>query len=114
MERPAPGLDAKEVLAAAQRCAWALTHPGDFLVPDASEEILARLSAPYARTSGTAMCSAWRCSSTDAARAPAVPVGAVGQESDPIALHIEPEHGMPVVALRIHQRRLAQPPPDRP
>lgn len=40
MERPAPELDAKEVLAAAQRCTWAVTDPDNFLVPEASEEIL--------------------------------------------------------------------------
>ncbi|MGW1833779.1 hypothetical protein ACWCO0_23045 [Streptomyces tubercidicus] len=33
-------LDAKEVLAAAQRFTWACTAPGNFLVPDASREVL--------------------------------------------------------------------------
>lgn len=37
---PAAALDAKEVMAAAQRCTWALADPGDFLVPEASDEIL--------------------------------------------------------------------------
>ncbi|MFF9436348.1 hypothetical protein ACF1BP_21700 [Streptomyces sp. NPDC014735] len=37
---PAASLDAKDVLAAAQRCRWALTGPDNFLVPEASEEIL--------------------------------------------------------------------------
>nr|WSW49858.1 hypothetical protein OG296_43370 [Streptomyces sp. NBC_01001] len=36
----AAALDAQEVLAAAQRCTWALTDPGDFLSSAASEEIL--------------------------------------------------------------------------
>ncbi|WP_434598012.1 hypothetical protein [Streptomyces sp. A5-4] len=40
-ERPAAVLDAKDVLTAAQRCTWALTDPGNFLIPAASEEILA-------------------------------------------------------------------------
>lgn len=33
-------LDAKEVLAAAQRCTWALADPSDFLIPEASDEIM--------------------------------------------------------------------------
>jgi len=37
---PAPALDAEKILAAAQRCTWACTDPGHFLVPDASQEIL--------------------------------------------------------------------------
>lgn len=37
----AVALDAKDVLAAAQRCTWALTDPDNFLIPEASEEILA-------------------------------------------------------------------------
>lgn len=37
---PAAALDAMEVLAAAQRCTWALADPGDFLNSEASEEIL--------------------------------------------------------------------------
>ncbi|MFD3875356.1 hypothetical protein [Streptomyces sp. NPDC058623] len=37
---PAAALDATEVLAAAQRCTWALADPGDFLSSEASEEIL--------------------------------------------------------------------------
>lgn len=32
----------------------------------------------------------------------------------PVNLHIEPEHRMPVVALRVHEHRLAQPLPDGP
>lgn len=40
--------------------------------------------------------------------------GWFSQENDPIALHIEPEQGMPVVALRIHEHRLAQPPARSP
>ncbi|MET9512003.1 hypothetical protein ABZX62_26715 [Streptomyces flavidovirens] len=40
MERRAPGLDAREVLAVAQRCTWALTDPDNFLIPEASGEIL--------------------------------------------------------------------------
>ncbi|MGW6571975.1 hypothetical protein ACWGAN_07335 [Streptomyces sp. NPDC054945] len=39
-QEPAPALDAKDVLAAAQRCTWALADPGDFLGPKASDEIL--------------------------------------------------------------------------
>ncbi|MDJ0345915.1 hypothetical protein QMK19_35365 [Streptomyces sp. H10-C2] len=40
-ERPAaPLLDAGEVLAAAQRCTWALTDPGHLLAFDAAQEIL--------------------------------------------------------------------------
>ncbi len=35
-----PVLDAKKVLAATQRFTWACTDPGNFLVPDASREIL--------------------------------------------------------------------------
>ncbi|MFJ2217806.1 hypothetical protein ACIQVO_36695 [Streptomyces sp. NPDC101062] len=38
---PTVALDAQDVLAAAQRCTWALTDPDNFLVPDASEELLA-------------------------------------------------------------------------
>jgi hypothetical protein len=37
---PAAVLDAKEVLEAAQRCTWALSDPGNWCLPDASEEIL--------------------------------------------------------------------------
>ncbi|MER8233136.1 hypothetical protein [Streptomyces sp. NPDC094049] len=37
----APTLDTKKVLAAARRCTWALAGPGDFLDPEASDEILA-------------------------------------------------------------------------
>ncbi|MFD7099505.1 hypothetical protein [Streptomyces xanthophaeus] len=41
-----PTPDVQAVLAAARRCTWALTEPGHFLVPDASEEIaLVALSA---------------------------------------------------------------------
>ncbi|MFC9249632.1 hypothetical protein ACFT7S_37985 [Streptomyces sp. NPDC057136] len=40
-ERPVPALDAREVMAAAERRMWALADPGDFLVTEASDEILA-------------------------------------------------------------------------
>ncbi|MET9324081.1 hypothetical protein ABZX75_28520 [Streptomyces sp. NPDC003038] len=40
-QEPAPTLDTKVVLAAARRCTWALVDPGDFLGPEASDEILA-------------------------------------------------------------------------
>ncbi|AWN32618.1 hypothetical protein [Streptomyces sp. NEAU-S7GS2] len=39
-QAPAVALDAKDILAAAQRCTWALTDPDNFLIPEASEEIL--------------------------------------------------------------------------
>ncbi|WP_327388879.1 hypothetical protein [Streptomyces sp. NBC_01207] len=39
-QEPAPALDTKEVLAAARRCTWALADPGDFLSPEAADEIL--------------------------------------------------------------------------
>ncbi|MER6015962.1 hypothetical protein [Streptomyces bluensis] len=37
---PAPVLDAEEALAAALRCTWACADPGEFLVAEASAEIL--------------------------------------------------------------------------
>lgn len=36
------------------------------------------------------------------------------EESDSVSLHVEAEHRMTIVALRVHQHRLAQPPPDLP
>lgn len=39
-EAPAAPLDAEEVLAAAQRCTWALSDPGNWFLPEASREIL--------------------------------------------------------------------------
>ncbi|MGW0647326.1 hypothetical protein ACWD4T_00735 [Streptomyces umbrinus] len=41
MSAPATVLDAEEVLAAALRCTWACADTGEFLVPEASAEILA-------------------------------------------------------------------------
>ncbi|MFI8769545.1 hypothetical protein ACIGN6_32200 [Streptomyces sp. NPDC053792] len=40
-QEPAPTLDTKKVLATARRCTWALADPGDFLGPEASDEIMA-------------------------------------------------------------------------
>lgn len=37
---PAAPLDAEEVLAAAQRCTWALSDPGNWFLPEASREVL--------------------------------------------------------------------------
>lgn len=36
------------------------------------------------------------------------------EENDSIGLDIEAEHWMAIVALRVHQHRLARPPPDLP
>ncbi|MFD9078274.1 hypothetical protein [Streptomyces erythrochromogenes] len=39
-QEPAPTMNMKKVLAAARRCTWALADPGEFLGPEASEQIL--------------------------------------------------------------------------
>ncbi|MDH6523324.1 hypothetical protein M2163_000171 [Streptomyces sp. SAI-135] len=47
-------------------------------------------------------------------RRPQSPDLRVCEENDSIGLHIEADHRMAIVALRIHQHRLAQPPADLP
>lgn len=47
-------------------------------------------------------------------RRPQSPDLRVCEEDDPIGLDVEAEHRMAIVALRVHQHRLAQPPADLP
>lgn len=49
---------------------------------------------------------------TNRCRRPQSPVLRVREENDSIGLDNEAEHRMAVVAFRVHQHRLAQPPPD--
>ncbi|CAM5404193.1 hypothetical protein SVIOM342S_06813 [Streptomyces violaceorubidus] len=55
-----------------------------------------------------------RAPSTNRGRQPQSPDQRVCKENDSISLNVEAEHRMAVLALRVHQHRLAQPPPDLP
>lgn len=52
--------------------------------------------------------------STSPSRQPQSPDLRFCKENDSISLDVETEHRMAVLALRVHQHRLAQPPPDLP
>lgn len=72
-----------------------------------------RSASPDAEPTSSSRCSE-TAPSTNRSRRPPSPELRVCEEDDPIGLNVEAEHRMAVLALRVHQHRLAQPTPDLP
>ncbi len=70
-------------------------------------------ASPDAVPTSSSPCSETALS-TNRGRQPQSPDQRVCKENDSISLNVEAEHRMAVLALRVHQHRLAQPPPDLP